>query len=264
MGKMSLPKLILNYMINPSPIDKIKRQLERKGLTLVPKLPERILFCGAILDEVLASFKVVERIDFMHEDNPFFVLDIDGKKLTIAKLVIGPVAIQLAEEAHTLGAKDFFVYGKCGALLKNISSDQFFLIENALAGDSCSLYYLGKNDPGRLIKPAKTLGEDLADFLKKKNIYFVKTTTWTTFGFYIQTDEVRNKAIEAGATCVDGEMAAMFAFANYHKVSCSALLFWSDKTAPGEPYLYRTIEKGKPEFELIKKLGLELCRWLAK
>ena len=251
-------------MVNPSPEDKIKRQMERGKLSSIPKLPERIFFCGYILDEILANFPVVETVNFMHKDKPFYVLDINGKKITVVRPGMGPAAIQFAEEAYALGAREFLVYGSCGALLEDVPQDRFYLLADALAGDSCSSYYLGNEDPGQLIKPEKTMNEDLSEFLRSKNINFSKETTWTTFGFYMQTDELRRNAIRRGAICVDGEMAPMFAFANYRKVSCSALLFWSDITAPGRLYQYRTIKKGKPEFESIKKLGINLCHWLAR
>jgi len=132
-----------------------------------------------------------------------------------ALIAISPLgsaaAAKLMEELSVFGITEFIAVGSAGCLNPNIKN-KFLLVNKAIRDEGVSYHYL---KPSTYVSTNKELNTIIQEFLKDRNINYVKGVTWTSDGFYRETNKKVEMAKELGANAVEMECAAWCAVAKY-------------------------------------------------
>lgn len=201
-----------------------------EGLPL--RLPRRCLM--AFLGEKrIAAFaesrkgKVIG--SFLSLTKPFPLYEIPGKEpLLLVQAPAGaPSAVLIEERLFAYGAEKALAIGCCGSLT-DIPENCFFPIEKALRDEGTSFHYL---PPSRFIEMDKAPLLHLKDYFKKRGLPFRPAATWTSDGFFRETEEKIRRRREEGCTLVDMEASALAACARFRKKEFAEIMFTADTLA---------------------------------
>lgn len=142
----------------------------------------------------------------------------------------GPAAAKLMEELSIFGITEFVAVGSAGCLNKEIS-DKFLLVEKAIRDEGTSYHYL---EPSTYVETDNDLSVEIEEFLKQKEIKFVKGITWTGDALYRETKQKTEMAKSLGALSAEMECASWCAVAKYRGFKFAQLIYFSDIIAQGE------------------------------
>lgn len=165
---------------------------------------------------------------FLSLTKSFPLYEIPGKEplLLVQSPAGAPAAVLIEERLFAYGAEKVLAIGCCGSLT-DIPENCFFPIEKALRDEGTSFHYL---PPSRFIEMDKAPLLHLKDYFKKKGLPFRPAATWTSDGFFRETEEKIRRRREEGCTLVDMEASALAACARFRKrnsqKSCSPPTPW--------------------------------------
>ena len=124
---------------------------------------------------------------FLSLTKSFPLYEIPGKEplLLVQSPAGAPAAVLIEERLFAYGAEKVLAIGCCGSLT-DIPENCFFPIEKALRDEGTSFHYL---PPSRFIEMDKAPLLHLKDYFKKKGLPFRPAATWTSDGFFRETEE---------------------------------------------------------------------------
>jgi uridine phosphorylase len=172
----------------------------------------------------------------------------DGAPLTIQSTGMGgPSAAIVVEELIGLGAKTLIRIGTCGSLIDGIGLGTLLPVVNAIAADGTSRA-LGAGD--RVYSDPGLLGA-LAGITGNRPVTAVSSDL-----FYDERDGLPKAWVNAGASVVEMEAAAVMQVAKRHGVRAGCLLAVSDVVGP---------PRVRASFDQVEQMGLALgeAAWLA-
>jgi purine-nucleoside phosphorylase len=179
------------------------------------------------------------------------------KNYTIAGPFIGaPYSVMLLESLISKGAKTVIVIGWCGAVRGDIEVGDILLPEKAIVDEGTSGNYKKLNTNCPVTTPDIKLVNKISEELAKSEIKHKKITLWTTDAIYRETERKIAWYRDLGADAVEMECSALFAVAEYRKISLGAILIVSDSVAskdwnPGYHYKkFKEARKAVCEFVL--------------
>lgn len=157
-----------------------------------------------------------------------------------------PAVISLMEELKALGVRRFLFVGVAGAIQPGISSGSVFGISHALSGTGVTGYY---TDLMQIDAPnGGAPGND-----------FNTATAFSTDAPFRETQDLLAEARLLGASLIDMETAAIYAFARYHNLPAYCFLVAADQlagdwTPPGN---YSAVVQGQRQIidQLVQKLS---------
>jgi len=165
----------------------------------------------------------------------------DGAPLTIQSTGMGgPSAAIVVEELIGLGAETLLRIGTCGALVEGIELGMLLPVVNAIAADGTSRA-LGAGD--RVYSDPGLLGA-LAGITGNRPVTAVSTDL-----FYDERDGVPEAWVNAGASVVEMEAAAVMQVAKRHGVRAGCLLAVTDLVGP---------PRERAPIEQVEEMGLAL------
>lgn len=135
---------------------------------------------------------------FLSLTKPFSLYEIPGEKepLLLVQAPAGaPAAVLIEDRLFAYGAEKVLAIGCCGSLT-DIPENCFFPIEKALRDEGTSYHYL---PPSRFIELDKEPLLHLKDYFRKKNLPFSPAITWTSDGFFRETEEKSGAAARKAA-----------------------------------------------------------------
>ncbi len=154
----------------------------------------------------------------------------------------GPAAVGLMEELSVFGIDEFIAIGSAGCLDDDIKN-KLVVVTKAIRDDGASYHYL---KPATYVATSSELNKELETYLKKNNLDYTKSITWTNDGFYRETNKKIKLAKELGAKTVEMECASWAACARFRNFKFSQILYFSD-FGIGNEEQWQRITKSKKE-----------------
>ncbi len=196
--------------------------------------------------------KLVDSFESVTKIYPIYECEYKGEKICLCQAPAGAAsAVQLLEYLIAGGVKQIISVGSCGVLV-NISENEFIIPESALRDEGVSYHYLL---PSRDITISSKGVKAIEIALSNAGFSFMKVKTWTTDGFYRETEEMVNYRIEEGCKVVEMECAGLAACATFREVTFAMILFTADTLANTANYQERNW--GKESVSISLKLSLD-------
>ena len=152
------------------------------------------------------------------------------------------------------------IYGSCGTLDRPIPENALIVPTHAYRDEGVSYHY---REPSDYI--AMPGSERVCRLLDEWQIPHVKGRTWTTDGFYRETEEEIRLRKAEGCIAVEMELSACQAIADYAGIDLYAFLYRADNV-DSEQW-----EKGQRDSQLAKdarlktfRVAFELAKRIAK
>lgn len=174
------------------------------------------------------------------------------EKVCLCQAPVGSAAAtQLLEYLIAGGVSKIISVGSCGTLF-DIPENRFLISISALRDEGTSYHYL---PPSREISISKLGVKAIETALSLTKIPYLKVKTWTTDGFYRETEEMVQYRKQEGCQVVEMECSALAACAKFRNVTWAMLLFTADTFA--NPKDYQEREWGKESVSIGLQLALE-------
>lgn len=200
-------------------------------------LPRRVVlgFLGDPVDEYAAAAggEVLEVYHTIGRDTNIYRIRHKDQELCLCRAPLGgSAAVQLLDFLFGHGVRQVIAAGSCGALVP-ISENAFLLPAKALRDEGTSYHYL---PPARFVETSSRLRSALAQTLTAHGLSFRECITWTTDGFYRETEAMTAHRREEGCTVVEMECASMAACAVFRGAEFAQLLYTADSLADAANY----------------------------
>ena len=166
------------------------------------KLPEKCVyaFLGEAVDDYAfeAEATVAETFETITRNYPVYIVKQDGMEFCLCAAPLGaPAAAQLMDFLISCGCKKIISTGSCG-VLTDLAENEFLIPVKALRDEGTSYHYLPAS---RYIELNKNIRDAIEHTLLVQNIPFQECVTWTTDGFFRETqDMVRYRKSEGCST----------------------------------------------------------------
>ena len=123
---------------------------------------------------------------------PIYIIENQGEQLCLCRAPLGgPAAAQFMDALIALGCRKFLAVGSCGTLV-DIKENDFLIPTRALRDEGTSYKYLPAS---RYVDLDPVAVEKIGQGLKEQGLPFEPCTTWTTDGFFRETQDM----VEYGA-----------------------------------------------------------------
>lgn len=222
--KNELP--ILEY--DPTSQEVLKPGHDAKGI----KLPEKCLFAflGDEVDEYAEQANATVADHFLTVDRlrPIYVIKDQGERLCLCRAPLGgPAAAQFMDALIALGCRKFLAVGSCGTLV-DIKENDFLIPTRALRDEGTSYKYLPAS---RYVDLDPVAVEKIGQGLAEQGLPYEHCKTWTTDGFFRETQDMVEYRRKEGCQVVEMECASMAAVAAKRGVEFGQLLYTADSLA---------------------------------
>lgn len=188
--------------------------------------------------------------------HPIYVLEFQNKKIALYHPGVGaPLSVGLFEEVIARGCKKFFACGSCGVLDSSIARGQVLIPTAAVRDEGTSYHYLS---PSREVAANPKAILAIETVLKRNEIDYLPTKTWTTDAFYRETPKKIALRKSEGCLTVEMEAAALFAVAQFRNVILGQILYGGDDVS-GKEWDSRKWTKDKDMRERFFWLAVEAC-----
>jgi uridine phosphorylase len=198
----------------------------RKGNYNFPKYCV-ITFFGEVLEKYIENNYYEKICEYRTEMKkiPIYKIRHNNLELCIVQAVVGSASIAIMTDILISGgAKYIIACGACG-VLDNISPGNVFIPTAALRDEGASYHYL---QPKREINLDNEIIEIIELILNNGNVPYRKCKTWTTDGFYRETEEMVQYRKEEGCLIVEMECATMAAVSKFRGIKFGQLLYSGD------------------------------------
>lgn len=196
------------------------------------KLPEKCIyaFLGHTVDDyaLQANAAVAETFETITRDYPVYIIQQDGMKICLCAAPLGaPAAAQLMDFLIACGCRKIISTGSCG-VLADLPENEFLIPVKALRDEGTSYHYLPAS---RYIELDKDIRDTIETTLLAHKIPFQECITWTTDGFFRETQDMVKYRKAEGCTTVEMECAALAACARKRGASFGQILYTADSLA---------------------------------
>ena len=222
-------------------------------------LPEKCLF--AFLGDVVHSYaqsndaEVAEELITVSHNIKIYVLHEEKEDICLIQSLIGSAAAaMILDTLISCGCRKVIAVGSCG-VLSDIPENAFMVPTRALRSEGTSYHYLPAS---RYIELDEGPVSAIKKTFESHGLPVVTCTTWTTDGFFRETEDMVKYRLEEGCDVVEMECAALAACCRKRKAEFGQFLFTGDSLANVHEYDQRNFGMGSHEKALI--LGLEVLR----
>ena len=222
-------------------------------------LPEKCLF--AFLGDVVHSYaqsndaEVAEELITVSHNIKIYVLHEEKEDICLVQSLIGSAAAaMILDTLISCGCRKVIAVGSCG-VLSDIPENAFMVPTRALRSEGTSYHYLPAS---RYIELDEGPVSAIKKTFESHGLPVVTCTTWTTDGFFRETEDMVKYRLEEGCDVVEMECAALAACCRKRNAEFGQFLFTGDSLANVHEYDQRNFGKGSHEKALI--LGLEVLR----
>ena len=192
-------------------------QIDTFIITFSKKLIDHLYQTGVIgiIDESLCFGSAAGK-------NPVYM--IKGSNTAVFLSGIGAMmsAGMIEELSAAFGAKNFIVFGSCGALTK-IEEGKLIIPSEAYRDEGVSYHYVEASDFITMRNAGK-----LEEIFDRLGVDHVTGKTWTTDAFYRETDVSRDRRISQGCICVEMECSALQAVCDLRGLELYHFLYSAD------------------------------------
>ncbi len=177
---------------------------------------------GARACPVLGTFVNITR------DAPVFAVEQGGTQICLCAAPLGSAAaVQMMEFLIACGCDRIVAAGSCGAL-EPLPENVFAVPARALRDEGASYHYL---PPARWVELQEGPAQALCGVLKGRGLSLCRCATWSTDGFFRETQAMVEARRKEGCSVVEMECAGLAACAQFHGVQFTQLLYTADSLA---------------------------------
>ena len=134
-----------------------------------------------------------------------------------------PIIAAILEELATLfHARNYIVFGSCGALTA-LPEGHIIVPTHAYRDEGTSYHYAAAGDYIEVRNAAR-----LSRIMDKLGVDYVEGRTWTTDAFYRETERNREKRVAEGCLCVEMECSAAQAVCDYRGLELHQFVYAAD------------------------------------
>ena len=196
------------------------------------RLPEKCVF--AFLGECVNEYalnnnaKIVEQFENCSRTTNIYVVNYKGEEVCLVRPNIGAAAAtQLLDMLIACGCKKIIATGSCG-VLTDIKENAFIIPTRALRDEGTSYKYLPAS---RYIDLDNEMVDGIINGFKRMDIPYIECTTWTTDGFFRETQDMVNYRLSEGCPVVEMECASLAACAKKRGAMFGQFFFTADSLA---------------------------------
>lgn len=236
--------------------DTVQEAVIRPDRQELQPLPKKAVF-AFLLDEVERYVQThqgtqIDKFETITKVYPIYECVHKGKKVCLCQAPLGAAAaVQLLEYLIARGVTQVISTGSCGALV-DISENEFLIPVSALRDEGVSYHYLL---PSREIAVSPIGIQAVKTALAQAGFAFMEVKTWTTDGFYRETEEMILYRIEEGCRVVEMECSGLAACARFRGITWAMILFTADTLA--DTTAYRERNWGKESMAVSLRLALD-------
>lgn len=201
------------------------------------KLPEKLIF--AFLGETVDAHArkhhadVIEKFETVTKTYPIYVICDDGIEYTLVQAPLGgSAAAQILDSLIAFGCKKIIATGSCG-VISEMDENKFLIPVKALRDEGTSYKYLPAE---RYVSMDGEMISAIQNTFKEMNIPYTECTTWTTDGFFRETEDMVKYRKDEGCACVEMECASLAACALKRGAHFGQFLYTADSLAKVETY----------------------------
>ena len=200
-------------------------------------LPKRAVyaFLGDTIDEYAKAHdaEVLEVFRTIGRDTNIYRIRHKGEELCLCRAPLGgSAAVQLMDWLIGHGVRSIIAAGSCGALVP-LPENAFLIPSRALRDDGTSYHYLA---PSRYVEIPEESRNIITDVLTAHGLKYAECITWTTDGFYRETEAMVAHRREEGCATVEMECASLAACAQFRGALFGQLLYTADSLADAANY----------------------------
>lgn len=220
------------------------------------KFPEKCVF--AFLEETTDNYAEVNSAEKVGEFQsitktyPIYKTIYKGEEICFCQAPCGaPAATQILDFLIAYGVKYIIACGICGAL-KNFDENEIIIPTTALRDEGTSYHYI---EPSREIELNLKAVEAIKRTVRASGLNYRESKTWTTDGFYRETEDMVRYRMEEGCEVVEMECSALAACALFRNAIFGQILFTADTLACLDQHDDRNW--GADSYEIALSLSLE-------
>jgi len=207
-----------------------------KVLKPIDGLPEKavLVFYGEIIDKLLSENRLIhlKTLNSIVAKFNLYKMKVKNEEIVVFNPGLGaPCAAGYFDELIAYGIKKTVACGSAGVLDKKIKRGTIILIDSAVRHEGTSYHYL---KPSREINADESVIKSMENTFNKLNIPFAKGKTWTTDGFYRETEELVKKRLCEGCLTVEMEASALMAVAKFRNIPFGQILSAGDDVSGKE------------------------------
>lgn len=200
-------------------------------------LPSRAVyvFLGDTVDAYAESVgaEVMEVYHTIGRDTNIYRVHYKGEELCLCRAPLGgSAAVQLMDFLIGHGVRSIISAGSCGALAP-LPENAFLVPNRALRDEGTSYHYLA---PARFVETSAEVRKIIEEVLTEKGLNYTECITWTTDGFYRETEAMVAYRREEGCLTVEMECASLAACAKFRGAQFGQLLYTADSLADARNY----------------------------
>ncbi len=223
-------------------------------------IPERCVVC--FFQDVIQKLNQQQLLTKVAEQkseigkHPIYTFQFKDQKLALYHPGVGaPLSAGLLEEVIARGCKKFIVCGSAGVLDSSIARGHLLVPISAIRDEGTSYHYLA---PSREVATHPKAIQAIETVLKRYEIDYLLTKTWTTDAFYRETPNKIALRKSEGCLTVEMEAAALFAVAKFREVILGQILYAGDDVS-GKEWNTRKWTKDKEMRERFFWIAAESC-----
>ena len=200
-------------------------------------LPKRAVyaFLGDTIDEYAKAHdaEVLEVFRTIGRATNIYRIRHKGEELCLCRAPLGgSAAVQLMDWLIGHGVRSIIAAGSCGALVP-LPENAFLIPSRALRDEGTSYHYLA---PSRFVEIPEESRNIITDVLTAHGLKYAECITWTTDGFYRETEAMVAHRREEGCATVEMECASLAACAQFRGALFGQLLYTADSLADAANY----------------------------
>lgn len=221
-------------------------------------LPNRavLAFLGDTIDDYAQTqnAEVLEVFHTISRDTNIYRIYHKGEELCLCRAPLGgSAAVQLMDFLIGHGVKSIITAGSCGAL-DPLPENAFLVPKLALRDEGASYHYLA---PSRFVETSAEVRKVIENVLTAHGLKYTECITWTTDGFYRETEKKVAYRRSEGCLTVEMECASLAACAQFRGVQFGQLLYTADSLADTRNYDQRSW--GEDSLEPALQLCLDIA-----
>jgi len=187
---------------------------------------------------------------------PIYVSEFKNTEICLIHAAVGSTLIaMMTDYLISYGVKKIILSGGCG-VLKDIPAGRVIIPTVALRDEGASYHYL---PPARDVELDSDIVTVIKNTLNEQNVPYITCKTWTTDGFFRETQDMINYRKEEGCEIVEMECATIASVAKRRHSKFGALLYSGDILADFNKYDDRTWKRNYSARSKLFFLSLEIA-----
>ena len=193
------------------------------------RLPPKAVFAflGSEIDHYAQSQNAKIAANFVSatKSYPIYLLQLQGTEVCLVQAPVGaPAAVQIFEWLIAYEVKEVISAGSCGVLV-DWAENSFLIPVEALRDEGTSYHYL---PPARSVSVSRRAVDAIRQTLQAHNLPYHEVKTWTTDGFFRETEAKVERRKAEGCQVVEMECAALAACAQMREIVWGEILYTAD------------------------------------